>query len=370
MYIFTFLFLFFFSWLSLNGKLSNKDRRRVFLFLTVWLVLHDGLRWAVGTDWNAYLFEFNDSLYRNKYGLEIGYYLINQIVRFCTSSYTVFLLLHAVFLYSSMGKLFKRYSPIPILSLWLFYASVVIYMGMNRQFIAMSLLVYSIPYAIERRLVPFLIIVSVAVTVHFAAIMFLVAYLLPQVKEKKSYFIALGLACIFALSGVINKIPLEYFYAFGAVIGGKASMYADQAATVSMLNVLLGIAKRIGWILLIFTCWDTIKSSKPLSLFFNLYFISVLMYIIFNGTMFQILVQRGLLYFSIFECILLPYSLLKLKRYRSLLMLFFCIYGLWQINRGMDAFKKDMGYDIFRPYNAVYINPDKTINEKWDEELW
>ncbi|HCE47565.1 MAG TPA: EpsG family protein, partial [Prevotellaceae bacterium] len=111
---------------------------RIFFFSLCWLVLHDGLRWFIATDWDVYYRFFRycllvkgDAVY-----FEPGYVLLNKIVRTVTDQYTVFLLLHAVIVYSLIGSTIYKYAAYPLLSLALLYAMMLGYLGMNRQYIA------------------------------------------------------------------------------------------------------------------------------------------------------------------------------------------------------------------------------------------
>lgn len=369
MYLFTFFALAFLSWINVSGKISTKQVHILMTLALSWLVFHDGLRWAVGTDWNGYLGMFQKSVDGNFNNIEWGYYYLNYIVAQLTGSYTILLLAIAIIQYSSLFSICKKYSIFPLLSIWLYYFNMVSYMGMNRQFLAMSLLMCSIPYIIERRVLFFILLLTLSVSIHTASILFAPAYFFINLREKRTYIILLTIATAIALSGIINKLPIELLYFFGDRIGGKAMMHVEEQLGVSMMSVALGILKRLIWICLLFTCWDKIKESSSLKLFFNLYFVSVIFYVVFNGTILQILVQRGILYYSVFEFVLIPIIFLKLKKkgYLPVLLFLTMVYGVWQMEKSMNYFKKSLGFDIFRPYNAIYIDSNKVNPERVDE---
>ena len=71
----------------------NKQRSLpLFLFLFVLFVLHDGLRWDTGTDWDNYYNYFQHCLYNRWEHFEVGYCILSELIREITDSYTVFCL--------------------------------------------------------------------------------------------------------------------------------------------------------------------------------------------------------------------------------------------------------------------------------------
>lgn len=358
MYIFTFVCLSIFSWFSVFRRITLSKVGVFFVFFIIWLIFHDGLRWGIGTDWTIYYNYFQNCLFIDTDEFEFGYVVISKFVRSLTSYYTVFLILHAIMVYSTFGYLFKKYSPYPILSLLLFYFSMLNYMGMNRQYVALCILIWSVPFIVERSFIKYSLFQILAFFFHQSSILFVIAYFVPHLKERKFYIKILIAACIISVLGLINKIPFEIFFYFGARFGEKAELFMNDTEGTSLIVVLFGILKRVIWIFLLFNSWKDIKSSRYLSLLFNLYFISILIYVLFNGTILQVMVQRGIVYFSVFEFVLLPLIFLNLKTKQIKVCLFFLLvlYGFWQMDRGMNYYKKLLDCDIYRPYNAIYID--------------
>ncbi len=337
---------------------NQKYISRIFLCCLCWLVLHDGLRWFIATDWEPYYRYFRYCLLVNDDTIyfEKGYVLLNKVVRSITDNYTLFLLLHAIIVYSLIGTTIRRYAAYPLLSLALMYAMMLGYLGMNRQYVAIAISLYSIRFIFNRQFYPFIACIVLAMLFHNGAILFSVAYFLDRPFKRITYIIILALFFLIAMSGLIRKLPLEVFYLLGSDLGDKADKYAYQGAdAIPMVAQLLGIAKRMIWIVIILLYFDAFKKVKYFSLFFNLYFISLCIYLLFNNTILQVIVSRGILPFNIFEILIVPMTLFIFKdnATRKIYYLVFFAYGLMTMSKGINAYVEMLGEDIYNPYRCV-----------------
>ena len=91
-YILTSVFFFLFSLVLWNEE-KNKREGRTHLYLLMaifWLILHDGLRWEIGTDWEPYynLFTTLDSGGH----ADFGYMIVLRLFRLLSNNYTLFLI--------------------------------------------------------------------------------------------------------------------------------------------------------------------------------------------------------------------------------------------------------------------------------------
>ena len=152
-YIFTILFLFSSSVAEVKFKITLKTKLNL-LFFSYWLlVLQVGLRWETGTDWNSYLsyFEnmnsFNDV--QKYFKIESGYVILNVLINFISNSYSVFLLIHAVFFHYLFINGLKKYSYYVFPALLMYYVLFIGFMGSNRQLLALAICFYGLKYVIE-----------------------------------------------------------------------------------------------------------------------------------------------------------------------------------------------------------------------------
>jgi hypothetical protein len=133
----------------------NKISRLIFYWgVYIFVVIQVGLRWETGTDWDAYLTNFNltDSidivLVNALTGFELGYGLFTLVFRSISTNYTFFLLIIAI-IYNFLFFDFNfRFSPFPFLSLLLIYTSTMGVLGSHRQLIALGLCLFSLKYLI------------------------------------------------------------------------------------------------------------------------------------------------------------------------------------------------------------------------------
>ena len=359
MYIFTFSLLGFFA---MDDVLLNRKKYHLLFFsiAVLWFIFHDGFRWGIGTDWNNYHDYFLVCLETTDDGFEIGYTLLNQLVRTITSNYSVFLVLHALIVYLLISRTIFKYGVNPLFSLFFFYCMMLSYLGMNRQYISFAICIFSYQFILEKRLFPFLLCIATAFLFHKSALIFLFAYFLNKEFPIKYLITIFSVFFIISLSGIMNKLPLGMFFLFSESVGDKMEFYTESNfLTTNIVFTVLALLKRSIWIILAIAYRKHIKNKdENFNFFFNLYFVGAMMYILFNNTVLQIVVARGLLYFNIAEIFLIPYILTIFKDdiTKRLVFLMVMVYGFLMIEKGINFYKEDLGYDIYRPYNSVLID--------------
>lgn len=346
------------------GTFRIKGVKRIlplYVLAFVLLVFHDGFRWEVGTDWAPYYnyFEHCTSPEAQSLGFEVGYSLLNQIVYLLTGSYSVFLIIHACILYIAVFIFCKQYSLYPILSIFLYYCLLIGNLGMNRQFLALVFVFISIRYIIERNLFKFLLCIIVGFLFHSSIILFLPAYIIGnKVLSTKFIIIILLLSIGIYFSGIINHIPNSVALLLPGNLQSKYEIYTSkESQSISIVNIVLGLLIRMSFLLVLLVFRKRFASSpikERFNLFLNLYLVSIVIYIIFNGSVLQIIVSRGLLYYNIVSIIIIPYILALFKGNVNKILCFLLILayaGLMMI-KNMNVYLSTAG-DIFRPYNSI-----------------
>lgn len=360
MYQFTFLTFFLSSiWIYKSKSKQLDGNINIFLFLaSCWLIFHDGFRWGIGTDWENYRQFFETCLSTNIDVYDWGYVVLNQFVREITDNYTVFLVLFAIVQYGLFFYVIRKYSINPILTVFLFYCMMLPSLGMNRQFIAMAICLFSVRFILKRQICFFIISILFATLFHKSAFLFIISYFLIHSFSERIYIILLIISILISVSGIIDRIPLSFFFVFGETSFEKISEYTDNTEKGSILFTVLALAKRLIWLFFLFLYRRRYNIDSTFSYFFNIYFLATLLYVVLNNSMLQIVVGRGLIYFYIAEIFLIPYVLLLFKKNLTfyIIMALIGLYCSINIEKGFNYYKEALGVDIFRPYNSVLID--------------
>lgn len=338
-------------------SLKQHHNKSVLFFLGIsifWLVLHDGLRWEIGTDWDSYYNFFINNEAAAHY--EIGYTIVTRVFRAFTDSYTLYLLAQALFTYIILYHFIKSYSVYPEMSLCIFYCTMIGLMGSNRQLIAIAICLMSVKYVIYRSLPKFLICLLVACCFHTTSMVFVLTYFLYNIKLKYYYVWGIIALCIIInLAGLINNIPfIEYAVFLDSNSAEKLSFYANNDSLSGFS--IFGTLKRCLIISAALYCKP--KSAKVYNLFLNMYIVGTVIYTLFIGSILGIMAGRGAVYFNISEIILLPYIFyfiyIKMgHRISKTIWLIFFIFLIYMMYRDMLSYVIAYDLNIYTPYKSV-----------------
>ena len=361
-YIFTLAVLLIFSFLELRTNLTTVQHRSMLIFMYVLFVFQVGLRWQTGTDWETYLLHFEEiksisDVYFTVTGFEKGYSFLILMVKFVWSSYTGFLVVHALLYYVLVFSAFKKLSPYIFISLLVFYATTMGVMGSNRQLIALAISLFALRYVVDKNALKFFLLVGLAFMFHSSAVLFIVYYFLNRDIKKTILFATLIIAFIIGKT----SIPFLVFSFVGENIGGmgasKAFYYADifKDELANKNLSILGLIKRVLFLGIFMYNYKLLTAKLPYyKLIFNGYFVGLIIYFLFSSSI-LVLVNRGSLYFTVMETLLLSsqFLLLKNKHYQvNVLILLFIVTILL-------FFQSIGGYDdLFLPYKGIFINSD------------
>lgn len=343
-------------WLSvyLWHEGDSSKTRRVFVYSMIWLIMLDGLRWEIGTDWdNYYTFFYDQSISGSHMGL--GYTLFTDVVRVFSNSYNVFLVIFAVFNYSVYYRTYLKYSPNPVMSLCICYCLMMGSMGSNRQILAMLICLLSIDFIVKRELRYFLIVLTIAVLFHYSALVFVLSYFMYDrwIPNQKCILLAIG-CFVLGFVHAVNHIPFaDYLALFDSYTSNtEFSSYVDVFdGSIS----LLGSLKRFVVLYLVLRTRTHID-NRMFDFFFYLYLFGCCVYFLFNGSVLQIVAGKLSTYYNIFECIIMPYVLyyfpIKNTQRVFLWVLYFvvCLTLMW---KDINTYVRTVGFDIYNPYKTV-----------------
>jgi hypothetical protein len=361
-YIFSILLLFTLSCLELNVAISPATKKALTLFVYVFLVLQVGLRWETGTDWNAYLqhFEFIDTFSSASPTLtspEYGYNIVVWLFKMVTSSYSIFLVIHAAVYYYLIFNSIKRYTDILFLPLMVFYCVTMGVTGSNRELIAAAIGLYSLRYICDGKRIYFFLFVALACMFHLSALILL---LFPLFNRKiRPAMLWILLACSIAIGA--SRLPQLIFFSGGNLLGGLALLKANYYLRGSQDSLAdsglsaFGLVKRLV-LLILFYCNRRSLSEKLryYNVMLNAYIAGVVIYFIFANSL-LILVSRGDLYFNVLEPLLLASQVYLLTRRSNRLVMAsaLCVLSFFFFSQSISIYP-----DLFMPYKGLYINND------------
>jgi len=352
--------LFVFSVFEETYQVSQRLKSWMTTISFVFLVIQVGLRWETGTDWVPYYDHF--VAFRGFTSIiisdfEYGYGFFEFVISQFTLNYSVFLLVHAIIYYSLIFKSFKNYSHNLYLTLMMFYTLSMGVMGSNRQLIALAICIFAVKFIKEKKPIIFFVLVLIATSFHTTAYIFAIYYFLNKDIKPVRFILILGSAIIIGKT----QIPLIIISRFSELIGGnllyKTSVYTDgtkEVLAVSKLSIM-GLMKRLSFLLLFYYNRTKLKDNlKYYTIMLNGYFVGIIFYFLFADTL-LILVNRGSLYFTIMEPLLIASQILLLKRKDTkfvglLILLMFSLIFFFQ---SISVYS-----DLFIPYKGIFINQD------------
>lgn len=185
-----------------NGP-SNIIKTRYIIVMSLILILQSGLRnVAVGVDTFAYYNLYNESqdydwqyigdkfesTYINGEGKDPGYYVFLKLTNYFIPNYQIYLLFIAVIFFTSLGFTLNKFCKtsnnvfIGILVYEVLFYGFFSITGI-RQTLAVAILLFSLKFIYERKLIPFIILGLVASTLHKSALIFLPFYFIANFKK-------------------------------------------------------------------------------------------------------------------------------------------------------------------------------------------
>lgn len=316
------IFLVPFIFTSFIGLIEKKNNRFFLGILTLFLVLFASLRDRVGTDWPAYA----DFYQYGVHNVEVGYAFINNLFSEIGLPFYMFLIFINCISIGLITKSALKFSAFPILSLLIYYSDPYLYFNFSgmRQAVAMSITTIALIYSFgdKRNKYFFFSLILLAMSFHITAIIFAIAYFIPQRKftKKEVFFL------IIAFSFFSSLVYLSSSFLTG-IFATKAEFYLEhqeQAQNIQTLFIV-GLLRRLITIILIFSFGrKIIFKNKISSYLLNLYLIGLGIF----ATTYLISPDIGVrmsIYFTVLEMFLLANLIYLVKRTDIKFLLFFIV---------------------------------------------
>jgi|GEM_PF-1975532 len=175
---------------------------------------------------------FSDAFRTNEYAFNY----FSWIVSLVTHDFRLFLVIYNIILLTIYYYTFKKYSvnvPLAIICMILtvYFQSIFVL----RQHLAISILLLSLPFIINKKLIPYLLICVLAFNIHISAIAWLPVYFIYNIEGKKTYLLSLVISA-FAITTIISNIGDVFL-----LIEADYSSYLESNTKISTTKNLINV---------------------------------------------------------------------------------------------------------------------------------
>lgn len=338
-------------------EIQKKEINYFFYLIVVSLVVLDSIKLTSGTD---YFFYFNDY---HKYLENINYVsryelIYLQISKICAISkvpYHLFLFgLYSIY-YFLIGYTIKRYSPYPIISVFLFFCITIGLLGSNRQLMAMAIVFFATYKFVEikqnYKYLYFLLALIIASGFHYSAFLALPIILFNKKITERTWGIIFVISIMLVVFSFNNYIVFKIDKYLPAVYSNLINKYRKTIDVVVPISysLFLGIIRR-GFLVLLFIIYkEKLQYYQFYRILYNISWFSLIFYVFFFTMPF--LGSRAGNYFLIFESISYVLILQTIKSQK--LKLFF---GIFILILGIFLFFKNISIypHLFIPYKTIF----------------
>ena len=321
-------------------------RKNIFILYTFFLILlvFVGFRVGIGDTVTYYdIFRFPD-----KYAtlIEDGYLWFQKFVRSILDDPHVFIFIFSFLLLAVKFIAFLKITPYPCIALLFYCGYFLIVQDMNqiRQGMAAGILLLSLSYVIQRRFIPFLILVVLAALIHASAYVFLIAYPLFEAKKFFKKFFVLPFLSFFTLFIDLNEILTTYAYQLLDILSFLRGTAAHTKITTYLIesqNNFAGPRFFVGSLFLVvygvLFVVQNLKTKNPVfSGLLNIYFLGIILN--FLGANLEFL-NRISWYFIFVAAILYGYLVHFQKNIynKTLLVLLLCFIVFFKVNSYVNS---------------------------------
>ena len=192
-----------------------------YIYLSIFLCLIAAVRFETGADWQNYQFIFRTSLQKEAaFGVESGFFLLNKFFKKSFDSFYLQQVVINSFCAFCIFRNFYRRSDYPIFTLLLYILFSYFFttdMAQTRQHIAMAICCLGYKFTEQKKIIPWIVIVILAMQFHVSAILAFPLYFTNriQISSVKAFlllffaiFIVLfGLSLVRAIVELIMYLP-------------------------------------------------------------------------------------------------------------------------------------------------------------------
>ena len=320
-----------------QSQLSFRSKKKVFSFISALLlfVIHCFKEYANFFDLPEYVATFDYLVYGNIEDAsffmksEPGWLYFNKLLTSISKNHLILFISHSLVVIYAYMITIKKYSYIPWLSVFLFITGPFNQsMYVMRQHLAIAICILSVPFILDRNFVKFIFVVLLASTIHYTALVFVPSYFIYSFKFDKKFWLTLSLVGI--ISFVLFHEVVNYIMSNLEI--GYSSYAEKEGANYTAFLISSCILLLIIFSLRFKDLQDIDKLVVQLFL---------LGYIISLSGIGVSITSRLNMYFTVFNMLVIPLSIVKLKRpfkYFALIPIFILYLYMW-LSKDMEGYK-------------------------------
>ena len=287
-----------------NSNYWRVDRVSFAMFFSsLFPMLVAAFRYNVGTDYfPTYYTGFYRILQNSKADrFEIGYYWLNKVIQLFTDNVFVLFIITSILFVEITYKAIKNLSINIPFSIILFFVTRYYFIGLNavRQFVAMSILLCSMQFIIERKFKKFIICIICACMFHYISILFIPIYFLNELRITKRKIVIWSVVDILLFSFSIELIKLIFR-------GTKYGILLDSFSVAGIGFTVFTITINFFLMILAYIGGEKNKDDPKYTLFFNMQVFAFLITLMLRNIP---VIERVYWLFSFPIIISLPYFL-------------------------------------------------------------
>lgn len=359
MYLYVIFVVFgFLAGLNVFNFISISRLRYVYVVCIITLILFSCLRWERGTDWETYLIFYREfhSITIDSY-MEPGFNLFTSINKAIIPFYTFHLTAMAIIAIGCVAATIRKYSIFPFLSLLVWLSMMLANLFPVRQTIAVAILIYASKFIINREKKKFIIALCIAMSFHYSAVVFGIAYLLFHKHYSRRFFIVILLISI-VIAIVSESLISNILYSIGGeFFQEKLSYYMEAnadnnfgSAYTAREILFRGIANRsLLFIIPLFFLERRRQSDTIFNGFFNLYYFAFILFVLLVPL--SPVLGRLASYYDYSQIFIIPYFFKIPFTRKSLYIIYFIVlaYCAVRFNGVVQNYKEE-----YIPYKSIF----------------
>lgn len=274
----------------------NRNTKTIFYILSILsLFITAGFRYETGGDWTSYTQIFDmiapiDKVISGHSGnfnsipLELGYKILNSICRYICDNVQFLFFIVAGIISTFLCISIPKYSPLPILSVLIYYGILFFALDMIviRQAIAVSIVFYSYRYIQSREKLKYMLCILFAILFHISSL-----FLIPIYWICHKHYSSRKLTIAFSIFLIIYFLRIQWLtgtiqFAIQIITGsdliGKISAYTTNGTFAVQRGFSLGMIINIFLFPIFLLQRKSLEKYKYFNLFLNLFICYLFVY--------------------------------------------------------------------------------------------